>query len=687
MLSTNGSRFGASAAVIGIMALTLVLLLLRNSGVYPTVFGDEYSYSSMSRLMPLSAASIPNYLYLSIYRATLMCGDGFMNCTKLLNVLFFVASAPFIYLTARRYCSKTVAVVIVGLGMLGPINGYTAYFMPEALFFLTFWISVCYFLSLDARASLQQWALFGFIMGCASLVKPHAMFVIPAFCLCIMFFAYKSVDNWFTTGAKSAVVFVLTMMLTKWGFSFAVAGKAGLTLFGNFYASTLESNASSLQRYLDILLAAPHIASGHLLGNTVMFGCALAVLLCAGFRSLVSKGLTNEDKLAFCALFLLLNLVAVVALFSASVAGSNAIETALRLHMRYYDFIFPLLFIAAGAQLNSVQSLHRHLKLAVVLAVAAAIIYAGITRMHPFTLSFIDNPELRGYTLNKKVFVPLALLSLACVVLWYRQPRRGISLFLFVYLPLSVLVTAVTTNASVRDRLEPDTYDKAGQFARQYLPLAERSQLLVVGDNPASILRALFWVEDLNAGPDLSYKPGVVYTAAQTPADKKWILVVGDVQFAKGDFKVLKLNGFSLARKVPNQYPIVLDFRSSMLPESIDNLAGMSHAESWGAWSDAEEVVVEFARPLPKVFDLSLNAKAYGPNTGKAFAIKVDGQVYPLTLNGEMAPYTIRINNPDEESKLVIKVPAAVSPQQLGVSTDSRLLGMGVDQFTITPVQ
>jgi len=54
--------------VLVISLITIFLfLVLRNIGLYPTVFADEYIYSKLSRLQPLSESTIPNYLYLKLY--------------------------------------------------------------------------------------------------------------------------------------------------------------------------------------------------------------------------------------------------------------------------------------------------------------------------------------------------------------------------------------------------------------------------------------------------------------------------------------------------------------------------------------------------------------------------------------------------------------------------------------------
>ena len=116
-----------------------VALLFRNSGLYPVV-ADEAIYSKLSRLQPLADATIPGYLYLAIYRLTSICGDEFLGCARILNAIFFVAATPFIYLAARQVCTKTVASIVALLALLGPINSYTAYFMPEAPYFFSFWL-------------------------------------------------------------------------------------------------------------------------------------------------------------------------------------------------------------------------------------------------------------------------------------------------------------------------------------------------------------------------------------------------------------------------------------------------------------------------------------------------------------------------------------------------------------------
>jgi len=679
-------RLSAPVAVASVMLVTLVVLVSRSAGIYPGIMGDEYLFSTMSRLTPLSIVTIPNYLYFSIYKFTSACGDGYLECSRVLNAVFFVASAPFIYFVARKFCGSRVSLLIVVLSMMGPINSYTVYFMPDTLFFLSFWVCVSYFLSLSSFAFAKHWLFFGFLMGLSSLVKPHALFMIPAFCLCILIFSYSDrVKNWLVVGLKNSALFLAAMLMVKFSLGYLLAGKAGLTILGGFYTSTFEAGGSTLQRYLDIASQAPMVAGGHLLANSLMFGVALAVVIVGSVEVLSRREISVGGKVSFCTLAILLNLIAVVALFTASVAGSNSAESIFRLHMRYYNFMLPLLFIAAAAQLSRAHdSSLRYLRLATALVIVSAIAYAAVTHMAPYILSHVDGPELHGYARGTKSFVALAVLSGFAVLLWYKAPRAGVAFFTFAYLPLSVAVMAVFNNAEVRQRMVVDAYDKAGMFAKSYVPDFELSKLIVLGDSMPAKFRTLFYIDNLGSTIDSSYvyAAGKPYSVANLPDDKKWVLAVGDVEFEKSEFEVLNLNGFSLAKRATGAYS-VLDFRKGALWDPSVKTSGLSSAEAWGTWSDSGKVSITFEKPLPEVFDLVLTASAFGPNVDQDFYVELNAQRTPFTLTATSAPHVVRVRYSGSSNVLSIIVPSPSTPKQLGISGDDRPLGLGIEQVEI----
>ncbi len=188
--------------LFNILLITLIsifiLLLFRNIGLYPIVFADEYVYSKFSRLLPLNEVYVPNYLYFKIYSITNSCGDKFLDCTKIINALFFVSALPFIYLICRSIAGTFTSLLIAVLAIIGPINSYTAYFMPESMYFLSFWASVWILLKQDHDSTNYKWILAGAIYGVSILVKPHSLFFLPAILIYLlhMHFRAKTLLSW-----------------------------------------------------------------------------------------------------------------------------------------------------------------------------------------------------------------------------------------------------------------------------------------------------------------------------------------------------------------------------------------------------------------------------------------------------------------------------------------------------------
>ncbi|OSS42408.1 putative glycosyl transferase [Desulfurella amilsii] len=116
--------------------------------------------------------------------------------------------------------------------------------------------------------------------------------------------------------------------------------------------------------------------------------------------------------------------------------------------------------------------------------------------------------------------------------------------------------------------------------------------------------------------------------------------------------------------------------------------SGFCNAESWGTWTCAKEVSVsfkfrseEFKKPMymkltiinalvskdhPQKFEFYLNEKLIG---SKTYTSK---DKFPQTI-------ALNINNvAQNENSLVIKIPNAASPKSLGISNDTRELGIGL---------
>ena len=651
-----------------------VALLIRNSGLYPVVFADEYSYSRFSRLLPLADSAFPDYIYLAIYRLTNICGDGFLNCARILNAMFFVAAMPFIYLTARRVCTTSVASLVALLAVLGPINTYTAYYMPEALYFLSFWLVTWFVLRLDNSSSLRSWCIAGILLGLSALVKPHSLFILPALVAYIFYINREIEDEWVPQAFRNASVFVAFVFLSKIIIAYVLAGKAGLTIFGPSYTSIASSTVSNFQRYVELFELSSESVKGHMLAICLMFGLPTAFAIYASINSVASKSkIKTDQKISFFSLAVLVNLILVVGLFTASVANGGPYESVARLHMRYYNFALPLLLVIAASQLSS-ESNVGILKWRALAAfpIGAAILYAVYTHLSPYTPSLVDSPELRGFTAKSTVFYVLSGTSFFSLALWVYEVRMGAKSFIFFFVPLAVVFSTVYVNQELRNRLIPDVYDKAGIFTKQYLPNEDLSKVVVVGSDLAELFRSLFYLDNPNASLD-AISNGAAIDLSKLPSGKEWILVVGDHPFPENTLCQLPMNGFVLARTTETN---TIDFKKSSWPCIISKAQGLSSAEPWGTWSSSNVVTFEFSMPLPEHFKVHLMAGAFGTNIGGEFVAHMGDSVIRFTLGASPEEKVLEFSNLKRSRTIRIDVPSPISPKELGMSADERRLGI-----------
>lgn len=678
--------------IICFSILIFFSLIFRNLGLYPSVFADEYTYSKLSRLLPLSESSIPGYLYLWLYSHTNYCGDGFLGCAKILNSFLFVAAVPFIYLTSNKTASSGVSLIVSLLAVVGPINSYTAYFMPESFYFLSFWVLCWYLLCLDPTSSRYRWLTAGLIYGVSALVKPHSIFFLPAISAYIGFVFYQH-RNFFSRPCCFAFAyFLLGAIVTKFGIGFILAGSSGLTIFGPLYGSIASSTASGADKYIQLLQLALVNIKGHLLVLALVYGLPLTIAFGVTTHRLFSKVASSDvartqadqfGKISFLSLIILLNLVCVVALFTASVANSGPYESPYRLHLRYYNFALPLFYIVAAGALSTTIKINKNIRYLAGAIVTICGVYAVWTNLVPYTPSHVDSPEIRGLHVDHVYFLVIGGFLISSLALWLVSQRNGLRLYLYLALPLFVAVSTFHVGSEQRNRLEQDVYDKAGIFTKQYLADEDLSKTVILGSEAGGLFRSLYYLDNANASLEIIQR-GADYDLTKLPTGKDWILVIGDHELLGKPFYQIPMNGFALARASGES---VLDFKKGAWPGIIRKVKGLSTPELWGTWSQSDIVTFEFAGSLPSEFEIHLVAHAFGPSVDKEFAALVgdDAVKFNLSANDELK--IIRLNNPKGSNTLRFNIPNAVSPKALGLSGDDRNLGIGFVEMKIVTIE
>jgi len=658
------------------------LLAFRSAGLYPSVFGDEWTYSMMSRHTPIALARVPSYLFLLLFGRSSSCGEGFLDCARMLNAAFFGLSVPFIYLVCRKVSSARIALIVAILAVLSPVSSYSAYFMPEAMYFFGFWVYCWLVLSVGAPDRITHGTVVGAALGLLTMVKVHALFLLPGLCLYAGLAATGSGRGMARRCAQWLGASLIGLVATRALLGFALAGRGGISPVGAAYGDAAGTTLSD--GLISRVMATVHVPLvGHLLGLAILFGVPLAIMSTASGRA--QDGETTADSFRLVRLFMVSSFVPlflITCVFTAAVTGSGVYETAGRLHMRYYNFIFPMFYILAAAGSRQGCETRRLWRILVAGAIAGITVYAIAGRMAAYTAWPVDCPELRAFTFNATHFLVLGGLGVAATACWIVNSRAGSLAYLLVFVPAMTIVTAAHTRTELNWRLQAEPSDNAGILTRHYVG-AETSSLAVVGSNIVGIYRALFHIDDPNAAI-VQIREGAPIDPTQLPNAAQWILVLGSHKAPPGITPVADADGYSLYRR--DQIDRRIDFLRSSWPHLVNAISGISHSEPWGTWSNSDVLVIEMRDPLPRKQRIVIGATAFGPNVGRAFGIRVGEARTTFILTALQSEVSVDLQTLQDERTINIEIPKPTSPMELGLSADDRRLGLGLRYLRIEDI-
>lgn len=650
----------------------LAYLVIRDHGLYPAVFADEWSYSRDARLAPMAAAQVPSYLYLALFKLTNACGTGFLDCARLGNAVLFVLSGPFIYRVALPLAGRGAAIVIALTSLLAGVNSYTAYFMPEPMYFLCFWALTWVVLGEAGGIGLAGGLLTGALLGLMSLVKVHALFLLPALVLYALWRGWR--DARLAAALAAALAIVVAALAVKSALGWLLAGPAGLELLGSFYGSHASNKSGAdLTR-----LVAPMLWNlyGHAMALMLLFALPLLAAGAAAVSPAARQaaGQPGRNALVYLVLTLGATLGMTVA-YTASIADAGPLEGS-RLHLRYYDFVFPLLAMAGASPLLA-NTAGRWRRLLLALLAGALLAYAAHHLRPDFALSFVDGPELANLATDEKTLRRLCLLQGLVIALWCWRPAWGRQLFVWLLLPLLALHSEQMTGASRSGATVAEPADRAGLAMRHALTAAQRDRLLMVGDEGASLPRALFHV-DSDRTQIMPLPAGAPFDASLVPRGIEHLLVLGRHALPPELAPQVVTPDYTLTHLPPARVVRQVMFSLPARDDTLTGFDGLAEREPWGSWSNGKRVVLHFSAPLPRDMTVFLNASAFGPNAGQRFVLRVGDQARPFMLAGQLSEHTFRLHSDGRQHALVIEVPHPVSPRQLGMGGDTRELGMAL---------
>lgn len=308
-------------------------------------------------------------------------------------------------------------------------------------------------------------------------------------------------------------------------------------MFGNFYAPYAESAVSSgLPHYLFMAKHTLFSLAGHFISISLIYGMPLAVVINLFISCVLKRNnkLEKLDKLTVYTIFIISTLVLVSALYTASISATTPGN---HLHVRYYFFSLPLLFlVAASSVLGKNISVIR--KAIIASPIAVAIIYVMITKLGDYEMYSSTAPELYGVVTNKTILMVISSISLITLILWVLFERIGVTGYFILFLPVMTACSLSVIDSELSKRKTPDVFDKAGVYSRVNFNQDERNSTVIVGDSTAvgGLFRTLFYLDT----PNLKYLdvnskdseifgigPNSDFNLSKISADKKYLIVIG----------------------------------------------------------------------------------------------------------------------------------------------------------------
>lgn len=155
-------------------------------------------------------------------------------------------------------------------------------------------------------------------------------------------------------------------------------------------------------------------------------------------------------------------------------------------------------------------------------------------------------------------------------------------------------------------------------------------------------------------------------------------------------FTICKRNINDLSKYLPSWINIkeqrlpMLD-KSTKIDFSANNncaVHGISGIEPWGRWTCSDEASIFLDEILPSQFTLYLELIPFSPNIGRDILIICEEDIKRLRLLEGLNCYKLSFNI-NKNNEIIIKVPHAISPKELGINNDSRRLGLGIKRLEI----
>ncbi len=539
--------------LIFFLIFSVQIFFQRQQGLNVFVLGDEVEYSALVRKSGIEGFIIPSFAYSRFYKIINLCGDDYYDCSRLLNLLFFASGVTCVYLIAKRYVGPVQSLVVAFLTFYSPQNWYSAFFMPESMYFGLFWFLVLLLVSFAKSTSFKYLLFSSIVLALLLLVKIHALIIIPP----LLYFVGSAYFRQMSSKRqliKKMLFFValiissylILRMLTIDTYTVTNTGAAGIyNVIPSLFLSRIQ------QQGLILLSSFFLVLSNHVFTLVSIFGLPVLYLIYTfwthlsfyiGVKSQYVVTNKEEERQSFLFLISLFtfSLILVVSLFTVIVSHTDPSQALGRLHFRYYSFIFPSFYIVAMIMLNNLNSNELFSKRAknsyLFILFSFAPAFFLWYSMNKIVIGGIDSPELRGFTAVREhlhYFLILQTLSIFLFsFIWLR--KWALQIYFVFYLPFSIYFSnSVVTGDFVNLGKETNELQTIAKEARLILLQQNKtdSHITLVGNDLLTLFYVTFYLDVYNVSY-LVVGKGATLSGESIDSRSQFVFDLGDVNYS-----------------------------------------------------------------------------------------------------------------------------------------------------------
>lgn len=535
---------------------------LRVEGVNPAILGDEWVYLVSSRhhdFWSPESAALGNYLFNFVYGGTMLCGDAFYQCAKGLNLFFFLVFSMSLTLTLKSYANQWAALA-TGLAIFAsPLSVYVSMYLPESLFFAMIGLAVYMLSSALQTNGAHHWVLTGSFLGLAALTKPHALLSAMGIGLALAVFAiFKSGS--FIERTKPLLLVSVSAIAVRFAFGFVLGGPAAMSLLTSYNSgealATLTNNQSATEPLGDSIVGGGQVAGAiglfpdqlaiHLLSVFAIAGTAIVVIVARFLNRVKREETLPVDRLALAVLIWLGTMLVSIVLFTGWITGGGDDHT-LRVLLRYYDFLLPILFVVAIAlasqkRLESSSVISRWIPSAAAIGASAAAFTGFFSTL---VIQIADAPFLAGLVVDRFVYDSVAVIGFLAILVVAFFPRHLVWTLLASLLFTFPAMGLISQSQYITFRGEDNGADQMGKYAYANLAEQVRVQTPVVAQSRFDGRTISFWMD---ADNDLLLLPAGSTISRDLFLDAPRYLIVDEsMTLGTGYAIVEQIGGYILA--------------------------------------------------------------------------------------------------------------------------------------------